>query len=70
MTSSPSGHGWLPCPSAIDCGTEDDLLPTVQDYVSALPAPVEGGFQPGAHEAAYWRRLLPDVVAFLARNLG
>ena len=57
-------------PKRIDCGTEDDLLDTVQDYVSALPGPLEGGFQPGAHEAAYWRRILPDVVGFLARNLG
>jgi S-formylglutathione hydrolase FrmB len=57
-------------PKRIDCGTEDDLLDTVQDYVSALPGAVEGGFQPGAHEAAYWRRILPDVVGFLAKNLG
>jgi len=57
-------------PKRIDCGTEDDLLPTVQDYVSALPGPLEGGFQPGAHEAAYWQRILPDVVGFLAKNLG
>ncbi|BCW71732.1 alpha/beta hydrolase-fold protein [Arthrobacter sp. NicSoilB8] len=57
-------------PKRIDCGTEDDLLPTVQDYVGDLPGPLEGGFLPGAHEAAYWRRVLPDVVSFLARNLG
>jgi S-formylglutathione hydrolase FrmB len=57
-------------PKRIDCGTEDDLLETVQDYVSTLPGPLEGGFQPGAHEVAYWRRILPDVVAFLARHLG
>lgn len=57
-------------PTRIDCGTDDDLVATVQDYVSALPDPFEGGFQPGAHEAAYWRRILPDVVDFLAENLG
>ena len=57
-------------PKRIDCGTEDGLLATVQDYVSALPGPLEGGFQPGAHEAAYWRRILPDVVGFLAKHLG
>jgi S-formylglutathione hydrolase FrmB len=56
-------------PKRIDCGTEDDLLSTVQDYASTLPGPVEGGFRPGAHEAAYWRGVLPDVVGFLARNL-
>ncbi|WP_427130937.1 alpha/beta hydrolase [Pseudarthrobacter sp. S9] len=57
-------------PKRIDCGTEDALLATVQDYVSALPGPIEGGFQPGGHEEVYWRLILPEVLAFLARNLG
>jgi hypothetical protein len=57
-------------PKRIDCGTDDGLLATVQDYVRGLPGPVEGGFQPGGHEDAYWRLVLPDVVAFLARHLA
>ena len=57
-------------PKRIDCGTDDDLLATVQDYVRGLPGPLEGGFRPGGHEDAYWRLVLPDVVAFLARHLA
>ena len=57
-------------PKRIDCGTDDDLLATVQDYVRGLPGPVEGGFRPGGHEDTYWRLVLPDVVAFLAGHLS
>lgn len=57
-------------PKRIDCGTDDGLLATVQEYVSGLPGPVAGGFQPGGHEDVYWRLVLPDVVAFLARHLA
>lgn len=57
-------------PKRIDCGTEDELYPSVKDYVSALPGPVEGGFQPGGHDEAYWRSILPDMVSFLGRHLG
>jgi S-formylglutathione hydrolase FrmB len=59
-----------PLPKRIDCGTDDALLATVQDYVSGLPGPVEGGFRPGGHEDGYWRLVLPDVVAFLAGHLA
>jgi enterochelin esterase-like enzyme len=31
---------------------------------------VEGGFRPGGHDDAYWRSILPEVVAFLGRNLA
>jgi dienelactone hydrolase len=57
-------------PKRIDCGTDDELAATVRDYVSALPGRVEGGFQPGGHDAAYWRSVLPEVLSFLGRNLG
>jgi enterochelin esterase-like enzyme len=57
-------------PSRIDCGTGDELYPSVKDYVSALPGPVEGGFQPGGHDESYWRSILPDMVSFLGRHLG
>lgn len=57
-------------PKRIDCGIDDELAATVRDYVSALPGPVEGGFQPGGHDTAYWRSILPSVLSFLGRNLG
>ncbi|MDQ0756056.1 alpha/beta hydrolase family protein [Arthrobacter sp. B3I4] len=59
-----------PLPKRIDCGTEDSLLPYVKDYVAGLPGHVEGGFQPGGHEEAYWRLILPAVLSFLGRQLA
>lgn len=57
-------------PKRIDCGMEDELYATVKDYVSGLPGTVEGGFRPGGHDDAYWRSILPEVVAFLGMNLA
>jgi S-formylglutathione hydrolase FrmB len=57
-------------PKRIDCGIDDELYPTVKDYTSGLPGTVEGGFRPGGHDDAYWRSILPEVVAFLGRNLA
>lgn len=56
-------------PKRIDCGTSDNLLYSVKDYVSGLPGEHEGGFQDGGHESGYWRSILPDVLAFLGKNL-
>lgn len=57
-------------PKRIDCGTGDELAATVRAYRTGLPGPVEGGFQPGGHNDSYWRAILPDVLAFLGRNLA
>lgn len=57
-------------PKRIDCGIEDDLAPTVREYRSGLPGRVEGGFEPGGHDAPYWRSILPDVLDFLGRHVG
>jgi S-formylglutathione hydrolase FrmB len=57
-------------PKRIDCGTDDPLLATVQDYVSGLPGHLEGGFQSGGHEGAYWRFILPSILSFLGRQLA
>jgi S-formylglutathione hydrolase FrmB len=57
-------------PKRIDCGTSDNLLYSVKDYVSDLPGGHEGGFQDGGHDSGYWRSILPDVLAFLGRNLA
>lgn len=56
-------------PKRIDCGTDDNLLYSVRDYVKDLPGQHEGGFQPGGHSDDYWRSILPGVVSFLGTNL-
>ena len=33
-------------------------------------ADVTSTFEPGAHDAAYWRRMLPDQLAFLGAAVG
>jgi enterochelin esterase-like enzyme len=57
-------------PKRIDCGTGDNLLFSVKDYVKDLPGEHEGGFQDGGHDSGYWRSILPDVLSFLGRNLA
>ena len=55
----------------IDCGTGDPFYRDVQDYVAGFPdgAGVTSTFEPGAHDAAYWRRMLPAQLAFLGQRL-
>ncbi len=57
-------------PKRIDCGTADNLLFSVKDYVKNLPGEHEGGFQDGGHDTGYWGSILPDVLSFLGRNLA
>jgi S-formylglutathione hydrolase FrmB len=57
-------------PKRIDCGTADNLLFSVKDYVKDLPGEHDGGFQAGGHDSGYWRSILPDVLAFLGANLA
>ena len=54
-------------PVRIDVGTGDPFYRAVQDYVQAFPreADVTSTFEPGAHNAGYWRRMLPAQLAFL-----
>lgn len=59
-----------PLPKRIDCGTADNLLFSVKDYVKDLPSAHEGGFQPGGHDSGYWRSILPDVLTFLGKSLA
>ena len=53
----------------IDVGTGDPFYRDVQDYVGGFPesADVTSTFEPGAHDPAYWRRMLPAELAFLGR---
>jgi enterochelin esterase-like enzyme len=58
----------------VDCGTGDPFYRDVQDYVEGFPDDRDGAlvstFEPGAHDAAYWRRMLPDQLAFLGSALA
>lgn len=59
-------------PVRIDVGTGDPFYRDVQDYVDAFPASadVTATYEPGAHDTAYWRRMLPAELAFLGRAVG
>lgn len=56
----------------VDCGTGDPFYRAVEDYVAGFPddADLVSTFEPGAHDAAYWRRMLPDQLDFLGRRLA
>lgn len=56
----------------IDCGTGDPFYRDVEDYVESFDddADVTGSFEPGAHNRDFWRRVLPDQLAFLGPRLG
>ena len=59
-------------PVRVDVGTGDPFYRDVQDYVESFPdsADVTSTFEPGAHDPAYWRRMLPDELAFLGAAVG
>ena len=52
----------------VDCGTGDPFCRDVEEYVAGFPEDAElvATFEPGGHDAGYWRRMLPDQLAFLA----
>ena len=59
-------------PVRIDVGTGDPFYRDVQDYVDGFSdgADVQSSFEPGAHDTAYWRRMLPAELAFLGLAVG
>jgi len=56
-------------PLRIDCGRDDPFAAATKAFIDDLDVPAKGGFQPGAHTVGYWRRMLPEQLAFLAWNL-
>ena len=56
----------------VDCGTGDPFYRDVQEYAEAFPseAKLTSSFEPGGHNPAYWRRMLPDQLDFLGRHLA
>lgn len=59
-------------PVRIDCGTGDQFFRAVEDYAEAFPgaADVTATFEPGAHDPAYWRRVLPAELEFLGSRVA
>ena len=53
-------------PVRIDCGTGDAFYPETRDYVRGFTTPPAGGFQEGGHDFAYWTRMAPEQLAFVA----
>lgn len=53
----------------VDCGTGDGFEPAVRTYVDGFATAPAGGFEPGGHTTAYWRRMAPLQLTFLSRHL-
>jgi enterochelin esterase-like enzyme len=53
----------------LDCGTEDPFYPADRAYVDGFTRPIVSTFDPGAHDAAYWTRMMPAQLAFVGRAL-
>ncbi|MET9401496.1 alpha/beta hydrolase-fold protein [Kitasatospora sp. NPDC002965] len=53
-------------PIGVWCGTEDPFCDAARKLVGDT---VQARFTTGAHDAAYWRRILPDVVSFVGHAL-
>lgn len=60
-------------PLRIDCGRGDPFLGGVEAYADQLDAAGVDAvvkIQRGGHDRGFWRRVLPDQLAFLGRHLG
>jgi len=58
-------------PVRIDCGTGDPFYRDVEDYVAGFgeDTDVTSSFEPGAHDRGFWRRVLPDQLAFVGNRI-
>jgi dienelactone hydrolase len=53
----------------VDCGREDPFYPADRTYVDGFDRPVTSTFEDGAHDAAYWTRMVPAQLEFVGRAL-
>jgi dienelactone hydrolase len=53
----------------IDCGDGDGFEPNDRAYRSGFSTTPAGGIEPGGHNMAYWRRMAPAQLAFVAAHL-
>lgn len=54
----------------LGCGTDDPFCPEDRAYVAGFRRPITSTFEPGAHDTAYWIRMLPAQLAFVGRQLA
>ena len=54
----------------VDCGKEDFFLSADRAYVAGFRRPVTSTFTDGAHDAAYWTRMMPAQLRFLGHALS
>ena len=52
----------------IDCGSGDPFAPTARQLLKRLPG-VAGGIESGCHIGSFWRRRMPETLAFLSAHL-
>jgi enterochelin esterase-like enzyme len=57
-------------PVRVDCSLGEIFLPAARDLVHDMDPRPSGGFQPGIHDRRYWRRRMPEHLAFAGRALG
>jgi dienelactone hydrolase len=59
-------------PVRIDCGTGDPFYRATQDYVDGFGARelLRVGYQPGAHDMGYWRRMAPRQLRYVGKHLA
>ncbi|SDK22217.1 S-formylglutathione hydrolase FrmB [Nocardioides sp. YR527] len=55
-------------PLRVDCGEGDPFYAATRDFVDLLDPRPAGGFTLGDHDLGYWRRVVPDQLAFLAER--
>jgi S-formylglutathione hydrolase FrmB len=56
-------------PVRLDCGTEDPFCPADRAYVAGFDRAITATFTDGAHDPAYWTRMMPAQLAFVGRRL-
>jgi len=57
-------------PVRVDCGRQDPFYEADRAFADALSQNPQGGFEPGGHNDAYWRRVAPPEMDFIAAALS
>ncbi len=57
-------------PVRVDCGTDDPFHAADVAYVAGFARRIVSTFGPGAHNPAYWTRMMPAQLGFVGRALA